>query len=415
MGTSSIYQKPGRKNFYLHVYDPKTRRRYRESAHTTDENVALQRLAEAERLVTLGGYIPPAERKRLSERENLSLHQAVLEYVTNMVNDRKPVSYVVNVRYLLSNFVEFFEAVRFVAGEYSVEEEVPKCRLRIAAYKKTAQEEALRLLEPVSTDRPARLITEQLIEAYKHHRLDIDDADETTVNNELKILRMFGKWLVRRADFLRNPFENVHDVEDQGPPTGRCLRVDQFGGFAHSSDPNLQMWAVTAGLHGMRLQEPNHLRPEDINIEEGYFNIRKHWSSDGELIWRPKFGKERKVPIVEAAIPYARMLRDLPTDRDGHVIGVHDRRKARDRALVRAGIDGHVTFHDFRHTAYTHLKEKLIETLDPAIALAEMRKIFGHSDGTMDAIYDHRTVDRLRRVISVTPLAPAVSDLLNVA
>jgi len=54
MGTSDIYKRPDRKCWYLRVYDPRTRKQYRESAHTTDEIVARQRLAEAERNVTLG-------------------------------------------------------------------------------------------------------------------------------------------------------------------------------------------------------------------------------------------------------------------------------------------------------------------------------------------------------------------------
>ena len=83
------------------------------------------------------------------------------------------------------------------------------------------------------------------------------------------------------------------------------------------------------------------------------------------------------------------------------------------RAIGAASIHGHVLFHDLRHTAYTQIKEALSGLYDPKMALADIRLLFGHADVTMDRVYDHRTVDRLRKLISVTPLAPAVAGILR--
>lgn len=362
--------------------------------------------------MTLGAYVPPAERRRTLARLDLPLHAAVAEFIANMVTNRESKNYTDTVAYLLFNFLEFFEQVDLHEGRHIAPDELPRCRLRIAKYKRTAAAEVAALLEPRPTDRPARLITSSIVEAYKSHRLDVADADETTVNNELKILRMFGRWLERRAMLDDNPFANVKDVVDDAPSSGRALDVDEFGGLAHASEDELRRWMLITGLHGLRKGETNHLRPEDINVEAGFIHVCKHYAPDGTLLWRPKFGKERKVPIVEAALALMTRIRDLPTDKQGHVLGVHDRRKAFARAMVAAQIKGHVRFHDFRHTAYTKLKDEAMRLLDPKLALADIKLIFGHSDVTMDAVYDHRTVERLRSFISITPLVKPVADLL---
>ena len=42
-----------------------------------------------------------------------------------------------------------------------------------------------------------------------------------------------------------------------------------------------------------------------------------------------------------------------------------------------------------------------------------MKLIFGHADKSMDATYDHRTVERLRKVMAIMPLAKVVSAVLD--
>jgi len=297
-------------------------------------------------------------------------------------------------------------------GQHLAPEDLPKCRLRVARYKKTSEQETLRLVEPQPSDRPARLITTPIVEAYKAHRLDVADADETTVNNELKIVRMFGKWLKKRAALPEDPFEDVKDVVDDGEPAGRRLTQGELRGIISNARDYLMRWLLVVGLHGLRKGEANHLRPKDINIEEGYLDIFIHRDAKGKVIWKPKFGIERKVPILEAAVPLMKAVRELRVDKRGHVLGVHDRRKALKAAVKAAGVDGHVRFHDFRHTAYTHLKEALLEKHDPSLTLGDVQMIFGHKVQGMDRIYDHRTMERLAKAMHLMPLATPVANLL---
>lgn len=103
-------------------------------------------------------------------------------------------------------------------------------------------------------------------------------------------------------------------------------------------------------------------------------------------------------------VPFMTQIRNLPTDKKGHVLGVHDRRKALARAVLDAEVDGHVRFHDFRHTAYTKLKEAMLSKLDKSLALSELKLIFGHGEKNMDRVYDHTSVERMRRVMELMPL-----------
>ncbi len=246
------------------------------------------------------------------------------------------------------------------------------------------------------------------------HRLDVADADETTVNNELKIVRMFGRWLKKRAKLDDDPFEGVKDVVDDGEPAGRSLEDADFTGIVVAAKHELQRWLLVVGLHGLRKGEANHLRPQDINVEHGYLDICIHRDSKGKVTWTPKFRIERKVPFVENAMPLMKAVRNLPVDRHGHLMGVHDRRKALARAVLNAKVGGHVRFHDFRHTAYTKLKEALRDRYDSSLTPGDVQKIFGHKVQGMDRIYDHRTVERLRKVMRLMPLVDGVSEMAPV-
>jgi integrase len=224
------------------------------------------------------------------------------------------------------------------------------------------------------------------------------------VNNELKMLRIFGRWLHDRNYHDGKPFDRVRDVVDDAPAAGRSLTLPEFHNLVCATQSTLQLWTVVTAAHGLRRGESNTLRPEDISTEDGYLHIRVHYDEEGRVVWRPKFGKVRLVPIVERMVPLMKHVQDLRTDGFGRVFGVHDRRKAMKKALTRADLTGHVRFHDLRHTAYTHLKSALLTETDEQVALSEIRLIFGHADATMDRVFDHRTVERLRVVADRSPL-----------
>lgn len=119
------------------------------------------------------------------------------------------------------------------------------------------------------------------------------------------------------------------------------------------------------------------------------------------------------MPFVEELVPFMTQIRDLPTDKNGYVLGVHDRRWALARAVEQAEVDGHVRFHDFRHTAYTKLKEAMLAKLDKSLALSELKLIFGHGEKNMDRVYDHASVERMRRIMDLMPLLDGVRDVLG--
>lgn len=412
MGRSYIYQRPGRAAYYLSVFDPRTRASYRESANTTDEQTARQRLAEAERQVTLGIYQPPGERKAKAARDNMSLHTAMAQYLAKMHVDHGRGSYVDTTAYLLFNLLEFCEHVERRGTGYVAPEEMQACRLRRAKWKRTPKAAVPELLAEQPGDVPARMLNEEVLEAYKVHRIGVDDADETTVNNELKAARAFGEWLARKLDLGDNPLAHVGDVKDEDEPAGRVLSIDDYKAFVENSAAGLQEWAVISGLHGLRREEVNHLRPCDVDLKLGVFLIRKHYDEQGRVTWRPKF-RERIVPIASLARPYIAALVARGADESGHLVGVHDRRKARDRAVTLSAMQFTPRFHDFRHTTYTWVKAQAVARLNREIALGDIRQIFGHAGGTMDDVYDHREVERLRSVLDLSPLSDAIRAVLE--
>lgn len=406
----TVFQKAPRKNWYISVIDH-AGERHVQSARTTDYEIACEREREAQRAVTVGMYLPPRRRRARDAIERLTLHQAVAEYLSIMVTNRASKAYVDWMGYMLFNFVEYFETVTQRGEHFDAPEDRSPCRLRQARWKRTTDLEALELLAPRATDRPVRSISDVLVEAFKAHRSDVDDADVTTVNGEVKALKIFGAWLRRRARLIDDPFENIGYVKEDEESPGRALSFDEGRALLVAADEAFAEWCEVVIMHGFRRREADHLRPEDIVVEDGYFHVRIHRDAAGEVVWTPKFGKERKVAFAEVYRPFAESLRNRPTDAQGHVLGLHDRRKARDRSLIASKINGHVRLHDLRHTAYTAIKSVATQRMDHDLALADVRLLFGHATGSMDERYDHRTVERLRRVAECNPLLAVLPEL----
>ncbi len=273
MGSSFLYRRADRANLYASVYDPNSGREHRESTHTSDERLAGLRLAQLEGQVALGTYAPPTQRRQRQAERDMSLHSAIAQYLVEMVTNRASPAYVSTSAYLLFNLLEFFE-VCDAGMPYSAPQDLPRCRLRKAKSKRTSDAEIDTLLAPQATDRPARMLNPALIEAYKAHRLDVADADETTVNNELKIFRVFARWLTTRAALPRNPLEGVRDVIDLAPPAGRSLSLPEARALVSAASDEFSDWVLTTMLHGLRRGETSALRPEDLNVEDGFIHIR---------------------------------------------------------------------------------------------------------------------------------------------
>lgn len=132
----------------------------------------------------------------------------------------------------------------------------------------------------------------------------------------------------------------------------------------------LAAWAVGTG---MRISELTHLRWADVDIERRLIAI--HRGRQGTT----KSGKVRHIPILDTLVP---LVREMSLKRDGatlvfpgengkprSLVGIRVPFK---QAVVRAGLDEALRFHDLRHTMASHW------VLDGG-DIFRLSKILGHS------------------------------------
>jgi len=143
---------------------------------------------------------------------------------------------------------------------------------------------------------------------------------------------------------------------------------------------------------GLRVSELIQLRPSDINLDDGY------------VICRGKGGKERVVPLGQAAAALTRryltearpQLQKKPAEilfltRRGEPFtrqGVW--KMLRDHAR-KAGLGAKISPHILRHSFATHLLERGAD-------LRSVQLMLGHSQITTTQIYTHVSRERLRQV-----------------
>jgi integrase/recombinase XerD len=143
---------------------------------------------------------------------------------------------------------------------------------------------------------------------------------------------------------------------------------------------------------GLRVSEIIHLKPGDINIDEGY------------VVCRGKGGKERVVPVGGTAAAAVRRYRDevrpgldkksseaLFLTRRGDPFTRQGFWKMLAGHARRAGLSAEVSPHVLRHSFATHLLERGAD-------LRSVQLMLGHSQITTTQIYTHVTRERLRQV-----------------
>ena len=143
---------------------------------------------------------------------------------------------------------------------------------------------------------------------------------------------------------------------------------------------------------GLRVSELAGLKPEDINLEDGF------------LVCRGKGGKERIVPLGASACravkDYIAGARSSFTQGPAPALFLTRRGEALTRQGIwkllkgytkKAGIAAKISPHVLRHSFATHLLERGAD-------LRSVQLMLGHSQITTTQIYTHVSRDRLRKV-----------------
>jgi integrase/recombinase XerD len=143
---------------------------------------------------------------------------------------------------------------------------------------------------------------------------------------------------------------------------------------------------------GLRVSEIIRLRPQDLNLDEGY------------VVCRGKGGKERVVPVGGPAVAvvrrYLEEVRPRLDKRASEAIfltrlGRPFTRQGFWKMLAgyarRAGLSAEISPHVLRHSFATHLLERGAD-------LRSVQLMLGHSQITTTQIYTHVSRERLRQV-----------------
>jgi integrase/recombinase XerD len=213
----------------------------------------------------------------------------------------------------------------------------------------------------------------------------------------ISALKSFYRFLVLDGLVKKDPAANL-----SSPKTWlslpKYLTVEEVNALLRQPDDKdlhgLRDRAMLEVLYatGLRASELIHLRPKDLNLDDGY------------LICRGKGGKERVVPLGRSAaaatkryIEEARpQLQKKPAEalfltRLGDPFTRQGFWKMLREYALKAGLARKISPHILRHSFATHLLERGAD-------LRSVQLMLGHSQITTTKIYTHVSRERLRQV-----------------
>lgn len=254
------------------------------------------------------------------------------------------------------------------------------------------------LEERLGKDTPLSDITPDRVSAYRDERLGVNKRGASTVRNELSLLSTM--MTVARVEW-RLPVQNpLNDVRRPEPPPNREISLTEeqaaliLEECRKSSNKKLYAYVLLLMHTGTRASEAAGRRLKDVDLVNRKTILRE-----------TKSGKPRIIPITNAVRD---ALQDIETEdyfflSESHLENERYRnrpatifRDAWDQALARAKERDtsfpHITIHDLRHTAGTHL-------LEQGADLRTVADILGHSDIRMTTKYTHPSEKQKRAAL----------------
>lgn len=235
----------------------------------------------------------------------------------------------------------------------------------------------------------------------------------TSINHDLKCIRMVFKAAHREGLIPENPAESVETVKEQGRQTRRPFSVQELGVVLREADPEWRSMILFGIYTGQRLSDIASLtwanvdlRAQELRLTTAKTNRRmaiplappllKHLeslpSSDSPSTplhpkaraWLEKAGKTSTLSNQFADILADAGLRNK----------VSHEKKRGGRSSRR--ISSELSFHSLRHTAVTMLKEA-------GIPAAVVMELIGHDSAAMSHHYTHVGAEALKKAAKVLP------------
>lgn len=248
-------------------------------------------------------------------------------------------------------------------------------------------------------------LTTQNLRGYINFMKKEKDYSSTTLNRKINSLRSFAKFLVINEYMDTNFMARITapKKEKKLPKVMKEEELDKFLSviIKHSKGNQLRNRAIfnLFAATGLRRQELISLNVEDIDLGNNTLKVIKG-----------KGGKDRILPLFEPTTTYLweYLMTRLPVkdgseplflSEVGNRISVTAVQQLFRRFMQIAGLgDKGYTIHTLRHSYATFI-------LKNGGNLMEIKDLLGHSDLNSTSIYLHTTVDHLRKISNLHPLA----------
>ena len=230
------------------------------------------------------------------------------------------------------------------------------------------------------------------------HKLFQRNVSARTVARCLSTLRRFYRYLLRENRITEDPTAEIV-APKLGRPLPSSLTEQEIESLLAA--PNMgtalglrdRAMLETFYATGLRVSELVNLRTTELDLNTGVVRVMG------------KGGKERLVPLGEAAIDYLKKYlgqarADLLRERRSDALFVTKRARPMTRQAcwqmikrygLLAGVRNHLSPHTLRHAFATHL-------LNHGADLRSVQMLLGHSDLSTTQIYTHVAQERLKKL-----------------
>lgn len=248
-------------------------------------------------------------------------------------------------------------------------------------------------------------ITEDHIKDFRQH--ESNKLTAKTVNHEIKTLKMIFREAMRRKLITDDPTLGIKSLKRKPSTKKAVFSPDQIQRILNACDYEWRSMVMFALYTGQRLIDIASLKSSNISLEKGVISLTTR--KTGKMLSIPIAAPLRKHidllkldPSVDSAVhPRASKIVEQQ-GKSGHlsnqfssILSKAGLRKKKAHRKTGAGKgsgrdESGLSFHSFRHTAVTRLKEA-------GVPEAVVMELIGHDSEQMSALYTNVGDDALKK------------------
>lgn len=240
-------------------------------------------------------------------------------------------------------------------------------------------------------------ITDEDISLYLAHLYNDNKLSKSSISRKLSSLRTFYNFLVKEGIIEYNYFININN-----PKKGLVLPkfinekdITDIFDVCMGDDPILERDRLIIEIlysTGIRVSELINIKLSDINFYNNEIKILGKGSKERIVIFNDtcrdalnKFIKEGRKKLYKKDSEYLFIGRN-----NGHISSKYVR-DIINKIKVKAGVDGKISPHVFRHTFATDM-------LNNGADLVSVKDLLGHESLNTTSIYTHVTNEQIKKV-----------------